>query len=318
MLWSEDKRLKICDFGLAREIRSKPPYTEYVGTRWYRAPEIIMRHPFYNSPVDIWSLGCIACELFMLKPIFQGTSDTDQLYKIMSVLGAPTQATWPDFMKLAPKRGVRALQTTGVDLHTLMPTASDDAIDFIKQCLQYNPANRPSASRLLQHPFMQGPKTVPNLESPPSPKIQKMPSAKTVPINAQYDMNAYQQPSLFKQIDQQNQQQQQQMQQYNSRYNQPQQQHPSTLYQPQPKTIPASFLGGEFNAPISPQKSPRYFQQTALYQNHPPLYQQAQTHQQQPQQNYKNQILTQNRKRYNELFHSPRAKPLFPMKPQFA
>ncbi|MDR1077320.1 MAG: protein kinase, partial [Propionibacteriaceae bacterium] len=78
LLWSNET-LKIADFGLAREIRSRPPYTEYISTRWYRAPEIVLRHEFYNSPVDIWAVGAIMAELYTLKPLFQGSSETDQL-----------------------------------------------------------------------------------------------------------------------------------------------------------------------------------------------------------------------------------------------
>lgn len=56
--------VKIVDFGLAREIRSRPPFTDYVSTRWYRAPEILLKAPNYNSPVDIFALGCIMAELY--------------------------------------------------------------------------------------------------------------------------------------------------------------------------------------------------------------------------------------------------------------
>lgn len=69
--------IKLCDFGLAREIRSRPPYTDYVSTRWYRAPEILLRSTNYNSPVDIFAFGCIVGELFEGKPIFPGTSELD-------------------------------------------------------------------------------------------------------------------------------------------------------------------------------------------------------------------------------------------------
>jgi len=58
-------RVRICDFGLAREIRSRPPYTDYVSTRWYRAPEILLNSTNYNSPVDIFALGCIMAELYL-------------------------------------------------------------------------------------------------------------------------------------------------------------------------------------------------------------------------------------------------------------
>ena len=173
ILWSEsDGKLKISDFGLAREIRSRPPYTEYVGTRWYRAPEIILKHPFYNSPVDIWSVGCICCELYMLKPIFPGTSETDQLFKIMSVLGTPTSNQWPDFSKLVQKRNMRIISTPAQDLQALMPTATPEAIDFIKLCLQYDPINRPSAAKLLQHRFLLGEKIPPVIATNQQTKAQ--------------------------------------------------------------------------------------------------------------------------------------------------
>ena len=59
------ENVKIVDFGLAREIRSRPPFTDYVSTRWYRAPEILLKAPNYNSPVDIFALGCIMAELYL-------------------------------------------------------------------------------------------------------------------------------------------------------------------------------------------------------------------------------------------------------------
>jgi len=82
--------IKICDFGLAREIRSRPPYTDYVSTRWYRAPEILLKSTNYNSPVDIFALGCLMAELYNLAPLFSGQSEVDQIYKICSILGTPT------------------------------------------------------------------------------------------------------------------------------------------------------------------------------------------------------------------------------------
>ena len=69
--------VKIADFGLAREIRSRPPFTDYVSTRWYRAPEILLRSPHYNSPADVFAAGAMMAEYYTLKPIFPGTSETD-------------------------------------------------------------------------------------------------------------------------------------------------------------------------------------------------------------------------------------------------
>lgn len=64
--------VKIADFGLVRDIRSKPPFTDYVSTRWYRAPEVILRSTEYSSPIDIFAIGCIMAELYRGWPLFPG------------------------------------------------------------------------------------------------------------------------------------------------------------------------------------------------------------------------------------------------------
>lgn len=74
------KVVKIADFGLAREIASDPPYTEYVSTRWYRAPEVLFRAPKYSAPVDLFAVGAIMAELFTLKPLFPGATEVSQVY----------------------------------------------------------------------------------------------------------------------------------------------------------------------------------------------------------------------------------------------
>ena len=67
--------VKIADFGLAREIRSRPPYTDYVSTRWYRAPEVLLRSQYYSAPIDMFALGAIMAEMFTLRPLFPGNSE---------------------------------------------------------------------------------------------------------------------------------------------------------------------------------------------------------------------------------------------------
>lgn len=166
--------LKILDFGLAREIRSRPPYTQYAGTRWYRAPEILLRHPFYNSPVDIWAAGAICAELFIGKPIFQGSSETDQIYKICNILGPPSPSNWSDGAKLAQKMGLKFPAVAGTGLASAIPNASKDAIDFIAQLLALDPNHRPSAKKALTLPFLQDQvmmslSDVDAMESNPSP-----------------------------------------------------------------------------------------------------------------------------------------------------
>ena len=96
----DDIICKIADCGLAREIRSQPPFTDYVSTRWYRAPEVILRSKKYSSPIDLWAMGAIMAELYTLRPLFPGQSQTDQLYKICSILGPPTIITWKNYKLL--------------------------------------------------------------------------------------------------------------------------------------------------------------------------------------------------------------------------
>ena len=82
--------VKLADFGLARATSSKPPYTEYVSTRWYRAPEVLLRSTEYGPPVDMWALGTILAEMLNLKPLFPGVSEIDQVYRITDTLGDPS------------------------------------------------------------------------------------------------------------------------------------------------------------------------------------------------------------------------------------
>ena len=201
ILWSGNT-LKIADFGLAREIRSRPPYTEYVATRWYRAPEIILRHECYNSPVDIWAVGVIMAEMFLGHPMFQGTSETDQLFKIMSILGAPTVANWPDGVRLANKIGIRLPQQGPVSLASLMPKASPAAIDLIESMLRYDPSKRPSASQALQHRFFtDGPKVPPSVGMKALPmgivgKIENEPPRQVESSRPTYSFNLFPKPAM--------------------------------------------------------------------------------------------------------------------------
>merc|ERR1719337_513994 len=116
--------VKLADFGLAREIRARPPFTDYVSTRWYRAPEVLLRSAVYNSPLDLWACGGIMAELYTLRPLFPGSSESDQLYKICSVLGTPSQTSWPEGIKLAAQLGFRWPAFVPTKLETLIPTSS--------------------------------------------------------------------------------------------------------------------------------------------------------------------------------------------------
>ncbi|CAL0313086.1 unnamed protein product [Lupinus luteus] len=145
--------MKIADFGLVREISSQPPFTEYVSTRWYRAPEVLLQSYLYSSKVDMWAMGAIMAELFTLCPLFPGASEADEIYKICSVIGSPTTESWTNGLKLARDINFQFPQLPGVHLSVLIPSISDDAINLITSLCSWDPCKRPTAAEALQHPF---------------------------------------------------------------------------------------------------------------------------------------------------------------------
>lgn len=149
-------KVKVADFGLAREIRSKPPYTDYVSTRWYRAPELLLRSTNYNSPVDIFAAGCIMAELFMGRPLFAGSSEGDQLMKVCSVLGSPSKTDWPEGHQLASKLGYNFPTMKKTHLSELMPDVPYEALDLLEKVLVFDPSNRLTAQQCLEHEFFDG------------------------------------------------------------------------------------------------------------------------------------------------------------------
>ncbi|KAK9927593.1 hypothetical protein M0R45_024770 [Rubus argutus] len=145
--------IKISDLGSATEINSGPPFQDYVTTRWYRAPEMLLQSFIYDEKVDMWAMGAIIAELFLMRPLFPGVNSADQLYRICSVIGAPTKATWKEAMLLASQLEFRFPPMNGVGLRAMMPYASDSAIDLIGSLCSWDPLKRPTAAQALQHPF---------------------------------------------------------------------------------------------------------------------------------------------------------------------
>ncbi|KAJ8374931.1 hypothetical protein SKAU_G00055110 [Synaphobranchus kaupii] len=147
--------VKIADFGLAREIRSRPPYTDYVSTRWYRAPEVLLRSSAYSSPIDIWAVGCIMAELYSLRPLFPGNSEVDEIFKICQVLGTVKKTDWPEGYQLASAMSFRFPQCVPTNLKTLIPNVSDEAMTLMRDMLQWDPKKRPTAVQALKYPYFQ-------------------------------------------------------------------------------------------------------------------------------------------------------------------
>lgn len=145
--------VKIGDFGLAREMNSRPPFTEYIATRWYRAPEILLRSNHYNYAVDLWAVGCIMAEVMSRSPLFPGKNDVDQLYKICAVIGVPTREMWPEGMELARHCGFKFPSFKPLGLTRVLHASNPKAIELIAALLAWNPDDRPSAVEALQFPF---------------------------------------------------------------------------------------------------------------------------------------------------------------------
>ncbi|KAG0356117.1 hypothetical protein BG005_004985 [Podila minutissima] len=164
--------VKIADFGLAREIKSKPPYTTYVSTRWYRAPEVLLKSSNYSCAVDLWAIGTIAAELITLKPLFPGVSDVDQMNRICTVLGTPAPSAaspsppstvgpaftgiggeWKDGMNLASRMGISFAAYPLKSLQDLIPNGRPFALHMISSLLRYDPKNRSTAYQALHSPW---------------------------------------------------------------------------------------------------------------------------------------------------------------------
>ncbi|XP_059468545.1 serine/threonine-protein kinase ICK isoform X3 [Neocloeon triangulifer] len=145
--------IKIADFGLAREIRSQPPYTDYVSTRWYRAPEVLLHSTGYGPPIDLWAVGCIMSELYTFRPLFPGNSEIDQIFKICSVLGTPDKRDWPEGFQLANAMNFKFPQFSRTPIASLVPNANDGGISLLEDLLSWDPAKRPTAVQAIRYPY---------------------------------------------------------------------------------------------------------------------------------------------------------------------
>ncbi|CAI9287876.1 unnamed protein product [Lactuca saligna] len=154
LLLSKDHGIiKIADLGQARETDGEPPYTDYVTTRCYRAPEVFLHSSVYDPAVDMWAMGAIMAELFIHRPLFRGDSGGEVLYKICSVIGSPTESKWSEGLQLARNMNYRFPDHPGMPLASLLPSASSEALCLIATLLSWNPCLRPTATEALEHPF---------------------------------------------------------------------------------------------------------------------------------------------------------------------
>ncbi|XP_037752579.1 cyclin-dependent kinase-like 2 isoform X1 [Chelonia mydas] len=155
ILVSQSGVVKLCDFGFARTLAAPgEAYTDYVATRWYRAPELLVGDTKYGKAVDVWAIGCLVTEMLTGEPLFPGDSDIDQLYHIMKCLGNLTPRHQELFYKNPLFAGVRLPEVKEVEpLERRYPKLSAAVLDLTKKCLQIDPDKRPSCADLLQCDF---------------------------------------------------------------------------------------------------------------------------------------------------------------------
>jgi mitogen-activated protein kinase 7 len=152
--------LKICDFGLARGLMEKPDptgfMTEYVATRWYRAPEIMLSFQNYTKAIDIWSVGCIFAEMLGGKVLFPGRDYVHQLNLILNVLGNPSEDTVKRIGSPRAQDYIRSLpHMPKQQFSKIYPKATDKAIDLLEKLLDFDPAKRITVEEALEHPYLE-------------------------------------------------------------------------------------------------------------------------------------------------------------------
>eukprot|EP00796_Vickermania_ingenoplastis_P006644 gene6644-4763_t len=157
-----DCGIKVGDFGLARcfppadtAVTDALHFTDYIATRWYRSPEILVKSAHYNTAMDMWAIGCIICELLTGHPLFSGSSTVHQLQLIVDALGDPSTEDIKSLRSAEPwplqHRGAHGTRDTFRDSFA---GYDPSAVDLAAKLLVFNPTRRITAREALQHPYI--------------------------------------------------------------------------------------------------------------------------------------------------------------------
>lgn len=155
LLLNSNCDLKIGDFGLARTTSETDFMTEYVVTRWYRAPELLLNCSEYTAAIDVWSVGCIFGEIMTREPLFPGKDYVHQLRLITELLGSPDDASLGFLRSNNARRYVRQLpQYPKQQFSARFPNMSPVALDLLEKMLVFDPNKRITVDEALSHPYL--------------------------------------------------------------------------------------------------------------------------------------------------------------------
>lgn len=147
---------KICDFGLARGFGGGGLHlTDYVVTRWYRAPEVVLHASQYTKSIDIWAVGCILCEMIGRKPVFPGSHYLEQIKTITKIIGTPseTDLDWLPENSPAFKFLAKLPTFSKRPWHTIYPEATADGIEAIERMITFHPVRRATVQEAIDLPY---------------------------------------------------------------------------------------------------------------------------------------------------------------------
>lgn len=147
----EDDVIKLADLGSCRGIYSRQPFTEYISTRWYRAPECLLTDGYYNFKMDLFAVGAVCFEIVALFPLFPGQNEMDQIQKIHNVLGTPSaELLTRKFKRNASHMDFNFPEKKGTGLERLIPHADTELVELMKKLIRYDPDERILARQALK------------------------------------------------------------------------------------------------------------------------------------------------------------------------
>jgi len=153
LLINIEGELKLADFGLARGFGIPvKKYTHEVVTLWYRPPDVLMGNNRYSTEVDMWGVGCIFAEMSTGQPLFCGSSNQSQLFKIFKIMGTPAKTQWPGIVNFSEYKE-NYPRYKPKKLKNYVPKMDKQGVDILQKFLQYIPSDRISAKDAMKHEY---------------------------------------------------------------------------------------------------------------------------------------------------------------------